>query len=324
MKWIMIENTERLPIDLDNLVLNIVDDELAEEGIGKLVSYAILSSMLGSAGIVEGAELDKNMESFVRGSLKAKATLIVPGKPLTITKSELRDIVEQSKKEQAEKKVGEWKEAAAINVVARTLYMEARGEGPTGLNMVMTVIWNRSSGDKEEFAPECLRYKQFSCWNKVPASQKTPSGYSIQFPKGAFSGGEDQEAWNRCQDLARSMFDGRFKPLNSQWNAYYNPAKANPDWKNQLTGKQTVGHHIVGRLKDVAQHAKNTQTAKAKKNGTQATQVAAVKTKNYTVKDGESLWSIAGKKMSVVNQIKALNGLKSDTIKPGQTLKIPA
>jgi hypothetical protein len=61
------------------------------------------------------------------------------------------------------------------------------------------------------------------------------------------------------------MFDGRFKPLNSQWNAYYNPAKANPDWKNQLTGQQTVGHHIVGRLKDVAQHAKNTQTAKAKK-----------------------------------------------------------
>ena len=52
MKWIMIENTERLPIDLDNLVLNIIDDELAEEGVGKLVSYAILSSILGSAGIV--------------------------------------------------------------------------------------------------------------------------------------------------------------------------------------------------------------------------------------------------------------------------------
>lgn len=49
-----------------------------------------------------------------------------------------------------------------------------------------------------------------------------------------------------------------------------------------------------------------------------------MKTKNHTVKDGESLWSISGKKMYVVNQIKALNGLKSDTIKPGQVLKIPA
>ena len=35
--------------------------------------------------------------------------------------------------------------------------------------------------------------------------------------------------------------------------------------------------------------------------GKKPTQVAQVKTKNYTVKDGESLWSIAGKKMSVVN-----------------------
>lgn len=227
MKWKLITENEEM-VDLDNLVLNIVDDDLAEEGVGKLISFAVLAGMLSSAGIVEGAELDRNM----RGYLKAKATLIVPGKPVTITKIEFGNIVDKSKKEQAERKVGEWKEADAINVVARTLYMEARGEGSTGLNMVMTVIWNRSSGDKEEFAPECLRYKQFSCWNKVPASQKTPSGYSIQFPKGAFGGGEDQAAWNRCQDLARSMFDGRFKPANSEWNAYYNPAKAKPDWKD--------------------------------------------------------------------------------------------
>ncbi len=49
-----------------------------------------------------------------------------------------------------------------------------------------------------------------------------------------------------------------------------------------------------------------------------------MKTKDYVVKDNDTLWSISGKKMSVVNQIKALNGLKSDTIHPGQTLKIPA
>lgn len=154
MKWkLIVENT----IDLDGLVLNIVDDDLVEEGIGRLISFAALAGLLGSAEMVEGAELERNMQKFVRGSLKARATLVVPGKPVTITRSELKDILEKSKAEQAEKKVGEWKEADAVNVVARTLYMEARGEGDEGLKMVMTVIWNRSGGDKEEFAPECLR-----------------------------------------------------------------------------------------------------------------------------------------------------------------------
>ena len=46
-------------IDLNDLVLNIVDDELAEEGIGRLMSYGLLAFLLGSAGIVEGATFNK-------------------------------------------------------------------------------------------------------------------------------------------------------------------------------------------------------------------------------------------------------------------------
>jgi len=40
------------------------------------------------------------------------------------------------------------------------------------------------------------------------------------------------------------------------------------------------------------------------------------------VKPGDSLYTIAGKNMAKVEQIKQLNGLKSDTIHPGQVLKI--
>jgi len=52
-------------------------------------------------------------------------------------------------------------------------------------------------------------------------------------------------------------------------------------------------------------------------------------TKIYTVKDGDTLWKIAYKQypkqnpLEVVKEIQKINGMKSDTIKTGQPLKLP-
>jgi hypothetical protein len=54
MKWKRLYMEENA-IDLDNLVLNIVDDELVEEGAGKAIAFSVLAFLLSSAGIVEGA-----------------------------------------------------------------------------------------------------------------------------------------------------------------------------------------------------------------------------------------------------------------------------
>ena len=42
-------------MEFDDIILNIVDDELVEEGLGRVMSLGVLSTVLSMAGIVEGA-----------------------------------------------------------------------------------------------------------------------------------------------------------------------------------------------------------------------------------------------------------------------------
>jgi LysM repeat protein len=58
----------------------------------------------------------------------------------------------------------------------------------------------------------------------------------------------------------------------------------------------------------------------------QKIEIPGASTQSYTVKSGESLWSIASKTLgdgTRWNEIKTLNGLKTDTIRTGDVLKIP-
>jgi spore germination cell wall hydrolase CwlJ-like protein len=59
-----------------------------------------------------------------------------------------------------------------LDIAARTVYGEARGEGPAGRRGVAQVIVNRWRCDSGQFvrddtlATACLRHKQFSAWAK--------------------------------------------------------------------------------------------------------------------------------------------------------------
>lgn len=82
-----------------------------------------------------------------------------------------------------------------------------------------------------------------------------------------------------------------------------------------------IGVHTFGYDKSQdgfrkARIAKNKSSTKTKE------QVAKT-TKEYKVKGKDTLWAIAGKDIKKVQRIKELNGLKSDTIRPGQILKVP-
>lgn len=188
--------------------------------------------------------------------------------------------------------------------------MEARGEGNEGLNLVLTVIWNRAAGLPEFLADKCLERKQFSCWNELP--NKTPGTYVINFPKSVLAG-KECSTWNKCQELATNAVEGTFTPVNDYWNSYYNPHKCNPDWGSQLTNATVVGHHRVGSLREWRIKANRLSKSSLNK---------GTGNKTYVVKKGDSIWKIAKNNGITVNQLKTLNNLSSDRIQLGQTLKV--
>ena len=114
-------------------------------------------------------------------------------------------------------------------VVARTLWGEARGESITGKVAVASVIYNRAKSNPKKLKAVCLKRKQFSCWN----------GRTIKAGKG--------KAWQECLKIAREMLSGKFKPTINA-DHYYNPKLCNPKWAWGHEVKM-IGNHAFLKLR---------------------------------------------------------------------------
>lgn len=74
-------------------------------------------------------------------------------------------------------------EQSDVEIMARTIYGEARGQGLEGMVAVASVILNRTLSPAKygyEISGVCLKPMQFSCWNdedpNLPILMKPPSG----------------------------------------------------------------------------------------------------------------------------------------------------
>lgn len=117
------------------------------------------------------------------------------------------------------------------DTIAATLWLEARGEGCDGIRAVASVIGNRAKKSGKTMAQECLRPKQFSCWN----------GVKVSVPKNAKG-----KVWEFCKATAKTMVNGTFKPTNNATH-YYNPKLCSPKWGAKMTDVVIVGNHRFGR-----------------------------------------------------------------------------
>lgn len=120
----------------------------------------------------------------------------------------------------------------AEQTIAATLWHEARGEGCEGIKAVASVIVNRADNSGKSLVHECLRPKQFSCWNgRKPSVPDNAKG----------------KVWNYCLKIARQMCNDTFVPTIDATH-YYNPSLCSPSWGRKMHDVTFIGQHKFGRV----------------------------------------------------------------------------
>jgi len=134
-------------------------------------------------------------------------------------------------------KFGGYSRRNAINIVARTIFVEAQGEGYRGLEYVASVIWNRSKGDPEKMPGVCKAESQFSCWNGMTPDEWNPKNFTYKERTGP--------VWDASVALATKMFEGKFNSVGDYTHYYANRgpnAVKTPYWAVGARGHQLKNH----------------------------------------------------------------------------------
>lgn len=130
-------------------------------------------------------------------------------------------------------------EQQEIDVLARTLWGEARGEGQRGMQAVANVIMNRVNalswfGNTVESV--CKKPYQFSCWNA-----NDPNSRQCQMVTTA------DAAFKQCLNIATLAVNGRLADITGGAN-HYHAAGTHPSWADNSKKTAVIGNHIFYKL----------------------------------------------------------------------------
>lgn len=135
-----------------------------------------------------------------------------------------------------------------LNVMALTLWGEARNETDEGIIAVAWTIRNRAEADLwndnkpdwwgEGIAGVCLKPWQFSCWNKGD-----PNRAKIDRLHRNYVLTSDDEALARCLRIARGVLEGEIPDPTHGATHYYAEYIATPSWAKGKTPSKIVGVH---------------------------------------------------------------------------------
>lgn len=274
---------------------------MVDEGIGKYLGMAWITTLLAIQGVVDEQQLRKNLGA-------------VPPQKMNIQTNEVQKAIGKSAEEtKPQEEKGGLLEYQAENLLARTLYSEAGGEGDDGIDAVMTVIYNRTGGDPKYLLDVLKESGAFDCW-----TQMNWNDVDYRPPRSVLGNTRNLKIWNHCLDVAKQYWNGKFDTKGRNWNIYLNKntsSKKNVDsWGKGMTDQ--VGRHHFGYLRE--------HDPKYVVPGTMIQRKKAPR-RTYTVKRGDYLQKIAKTLGTTVDDLIRKNPNLKDNpnkLKPGQVLSV--
>ncbi len=131
-----------------------------------------------------------------------------------------------------------------IDVLARTIWGEARGEGKEGMEAVASVILNRAQVAKRlngywwgnTIIQVCQKPYQFSCWNKLDPNFKKLIAVD-----------EEDMHFATAMRVARRAMLGFIKDA-TYGATHYHTLNISPDWAKGQKPTTRIGHHVFYSL----------------------------------------------------------------------------
>jgi len=130
-----------------------------------------------------------------------------------------------------------------VEVLARTLYGEARGEELAGIEAVASIILNRVAFAQtrgrywwgNDIKSVCLKPSQFSCWNKADPNRKKLLALSPRDP-----------AYRLCKRIAKRAVAGDL-PDQTEGATHYHTHAVDPFWARGHVPCAEIGNHLFYR-----------------------------------------------------------------------------
>lgn len=125
-----------------------------------------------------------------------------------------------------------------IDLMARTVWGEARGEGLRGMQAVANVIMNRKNAGMwygRTVEDVVLKPYQFSCWN-----ENDPNYSKIQKVT------ESDPAFENAKGLAKLAYEGDLLDITGG-ATHYHRAGTTPNWASSMQETTIIGNHIFYR-----------------------------------------------------------------------------